>query len=179
MKKKQSAKDLLVESALELLSHGDAENITVTEIAKNCGVSTRTFYNNFRDKWDLFLYIYTRELDSYFEENKDHLTFYPFLMRGGQILWDYLDFFKHFQKYHGQNNFRDSVYQPLMDYLERIIRECFHEEVTQDTRDALSFFVHGMLGYISYSYTLPELEEYESAVPKFAKYAPEQLKKYM
>lgn len=179
MIRKKSAKEYLAESAIDLLSHGDVESISVSDIARNCGVSTRTFYNHFRDKHDLFLYIYTRELERFYQANQDHLTFRPFMFRTGQILWDYKDFFQNFQKYTGQNNFRDSVYQPLMDYYERIVRECFHDTVTKDTKDALSFWVNGMIGYVSRAYGMPVLESYEEACKKFAKYIPEQLKKYL
>lgn len=179
MEKKKSTKDYLASSAIELLSRRDVESISVKEIAENCGVSTRTFYNHFRDKYDLFLYVYTREMERFFQNNKDHLTFRPFVFWTGQLLFDYKDFFNNFQKYIGQNNFRDSVYQPLMDYYEKIIRECFHEEVTEDIRDALSFWINGMIGYVGRAYTDPVMEPYDSACEKFARYIPEQLKQYL
>lgn len=179
MIKKKTAKEYLAESAIELLSHGDVESISVSDIANHCGVSTRTFYNHFRDKHDLFLYIYTRELERFFAANQGHVTFRPFVFRSGQILFDYKDFFQNFQKYTGQNNFRDSVYQPLMDSYERIIREEFHDTVTKDLHDALSFWVNGMIGYVSRAYGEPVLEPYEDACEKFVRYMPEILKKYL
>lgn len=179
MDKKKSAKEYLAESAIELLSHGDVDSVTVSDIANNCGVSTRTFYNYFRDKHDLFLYIYTRELEQYFQANKEGLGFHQFMLWTGAILWEYKDFFDNFQRYTGQNNFRDSVFQPLCDYYERIVRECFHEPVTKDIHDAIDFWVNGMVSYVSRAYGKPVLEPYEPACEKFARYMPEQLKKYL
>lgn len=179
MDKKKSAKEYLAESAIELLSHGDVDSITVSDISNNCGVSTRTFYNYFRDKHDLFLYIYTRELERYFQEHKEGLRFYRFMLWTGAILWEYKDFFINFHKYTGQNNFRDSVFQPLCDYYERIVRECFHDEVTEDIHYAINFWVNGMVSYVDQAYNEPELEPYKPACKRFARYIPEPIKKYL
>lgn len=178
MEKKKSAKEYLMESAIELLSKSRVENISVRDIADNCGVSTRTFYNYFRDKHDLFLSIYTSDLEDFFQKNKEGLTFYPFMWHTGEVLWEYKEFFKNFQAYMGQNNFRDSVFDPLMEYYERIITECFHEEVTPEVHAALMFFVHGMIGYVYWYYSQPELQSLEEGIPFFRENAPEILKKY-
>lgn len=179
MEKKKSAKQLLMESAIELLSKGRVENISVRDIADNCGVSTRTFYNYFKDKHDLFLSIYTSDLEAFFQANKEGLTFYPFMKHTGDVLWEYKEFFKNFQAYIGQNNFRDSVYDPLMTYYERIITECFHDEVTPEVHSALMLFVHGMIGYVYWYYSQPDLQPVDIAMPIFQANAPAVLQKYM
>lgn len=179
MERKKSAKEYLMESAVELLSHSDVQTISVVDIAKNAGVSTRTFYNYFQDKHELFLSIYTSELERFYREHDGRLTFRPFVLKSGQILWDHQDVFRRYQKYSGQNSFRDSAYQPLMHYYSLIITDCFHDKVTKDTHDALSFWVHGMIGYVSWSFTLAELEPYMEACEKFMRYMPDQLKRYL
>ena len=179
MEKKKTAKEYLVESAVELLSKGRVEKITVTDICENCGVSTRTFYNYFKDKIDLFLYIYVDDLESFFNKNKDGLTFHPFLRHTGEVLWEYRDFFQNFQAYTGQNNFRDSVFEPLMTYYERIIAECFGDPITNDIHEALTLFVHGMIGYVSWYYSQPVFQPLDDAVRVFETNMPELLKKYL
>lgn len=179
MQKKKSAKEYLAESAIELLSRGRVENISVRQIADNCGVSTRTFYNYFKDKNDLFLYVYTSDLEEFFQKNKEHLTFEPFMYHTGEVLWEYQDFFKNFQAYTGQNNFRDSVYDPLMEYYEKIITECFHDEVTKDLHESLMFFVHGMIGYVYWYYSQPQLQPVAEGIAVFVRNCPEPLKKYI
>lgn len=179
MDKKKSAKTYLKESAIELLSKGRVDNISVKDIAENCGVSTRTFYNYFKDKNDLFLSIYTEDLEDFYQAHKETLTFRPFLYHTGEVLWEYRDFFQNFQAYTGQNNFRDSVYDPLMSYYERIIRECFHDEVTEELHAALMFFVHGMIGYVSWYYNQPQFQPLDEGIAIFAENMPEKLKKYL
>lgn len=41
------------ESVRELAAQRSLDKITVKEIAQNCGVTSATFYNHFRDKYDL------------------------------------------------------------------------------------------------------------------------------
>ena len=58
MIQKQTAKDLLVASLLELSDTFPIDKISVKDICKNCSLSTQTFYNNFMNKQELILYVY-------------------------------------------------------------------------------------------------------------------------
>ena len=58
MIKRQTTKELIAESLKELFTHKTADKITVKEIAHNCGITPATFYNHFRDKYDLIVWIY-------------------------------------------------------------------------------------------------------------------------
>ena len=55
---RQTTKELIADSLKELFTHKTADKITVKEIAQNCGITTATFYNHFRDKYDLIVWIY-------------------------------------------------------------------------------------------------------------------------
>ena len=48
-----SAKDKLISAIEELLKHKNLDDITVSEIIDRAGVSRKTFYRNYRDKYDL------------------------------------------------------------------------------------------------------------------------------
>ncbi|NPD30401.1 TetR family transcriptional regulator [Eggerthellaceae bacterium zg-1084] len=58
MVRRQTTKDLLVASFLELAHEHPIDKITVTQIARNCGVSQPTFYHHFKDKYDLISWEY-------------------------------------------------------------------------------------------------------------------------
>jgi AcrR family transcriptional regulator len=60
--KRQSAKELLAASFRELAEKKAIDKITVREIAENCGYSPATFYRQFRDKYDLIAWDYTRDM---------------------------------------------------------------------------------------------------------------------
>ena len=48
-----TTKEALVASLVELAGQKPFDKITVEEIARNCGVSKRMFYNHFADKYEL------------------------------------------------------------------------------------------------------------------------------
>ena len=59
---RQMTKELFAASLKELAQFKPVDKITVKELAKNCGLTAPTFYNNFRDKYDLMAWIYNRKV---------------------------------------------------------------------------------------------------------------------
>ncbi len=59
--KRKTTKEILAESFRELAAEKRIDKITITEITSNCGMSQPTFYNNFKDKYDLIVWIYIHE----------------------------------------------------------------------------------------------------------------------
>ncbi len=72
MIERPSAKDILAESLLQLVKKTPINKVTIDMIVSNCGYSKKTFYNNFRDKYDLAYWI--------------------FEARSNQIISEYIDF---------------------------------------------------------------------------------------
>ncbi len=58
MIKRQTARDILAESLLQLGKKASINKITVDMIVDNCGYSRKTFYNNFPDKYELAYWIF-------------------------------------------------------------------------------------------------------------------------
>lgn len=58
--KRKTAQELLADSFRELAQTKSIDRITVREIVENCGYSTATFYRQFKDKYDLIAWDYTR-----------------------------------------------------------------------------------------------------------------------
>ncbi len=56
--RRKSTKEILAESFVELAEKRPINRITITNITDNCGMSQPTFYNHFRDKYDLIVWIY-------------------------------------------------------------------------------------------------------------------------
>ena len=60
--KRKTSKEILAESFREVAESKNIDKITVKDITENCGYSPATFYRQFRDKYDLIAWDYTREL---------------------------------------------------------------------------------------------------------------------
>lgn len=59
----KTAKEILAESFREIAEMKPIDKITVKDITKNCGYSTATFYRQFKDKYDLIAWAYSRDLE--------------------------------------------------------------------------------------------------------------------
>ena len=62
--KRKTSKEILAESFREVAERKNIDKITVKDITENCGYSPATFYRQFRDKYDLIAWDYSRELKS-------------------------------------------------------------------------------------------------------------------
>lgn len=51
------------ESVRELAAQRSLDKITVKEIAQNCGVTSATFYNHFKDKYDLIAWVLNEQME--------------------------------------------------------------------------------------------------------------------
>ena len=58
-----TAKEILAESFRELAVSKKINKITVKDITDNCGYSVATFYRNFKDKYGLIVWAYSRDIE--------------------------------------------------------------------------------------------------------------------
>ncbi|MBR5423251.1 MAG: TetR/AcrR family transcriptional regulator [Clostridia bacterium] len=98
---------------IRLLENHPIEQITVTEICKESGVSKRSFYNYYYDKYDVILKVQAiPEMQD--EDTEVSLgTFENYFRRRYRWLLEHRGFLKNISLYFGQNSsvlaFRDSV----------------------------------------------------------------------
>lgn len=140
---------LLAASLLELLDKQPIQKISAREIAANCGLSTRTFYNYYRDKNELVSQIYCDMSESAWYTNGKLNTLEEYLSA-----WiyhahtDYLNFFINTFAYRGQNNLRETIHKKGVADLIRLIQANGHwDAVTQDAERSLSVYMYGLIGY--------------------------------
>lgn len=68
MREHSNTKVLLANSFVELSKFKRMDKITISDITKNCGFSQPTFYNHFKDKYDLIVWIYVNEAQRYLKQ---------------------------------------------------------------------------------------------------------------
>ena len=94
MIKKRKVKELFGEALLELLKTSKIEKITVKQIADASGLSTKTFYNHFTDKYQLMLWIETNLKSKIHDRaEKSGFSFHEYILgviEGTDQLRDYL-----------------------------------------------------------------------------------------
>lgn len=68
----QTTKRAIAASLKKLLEQKPLNKITVTDIAKDCGISRHTFYYHFRDVYDLMEWTYRTEGERLLEGKRDY-----------------------------------------------------------------------------------------------------------
>lgn len=61
----KSTKHMIAEIMMNMVLEDAIDDISVQKLCANCGISRRTFYNHFRDKYDLIDWIYKTEAVDY------------------------------------------------------------------------------------------------------------------
>jgi len=136
-------KDLIKQSLLELLEHKPIDEITVTEIAKNCGISTRAFYNHFDDKHQAVGSIYLTYMEQYLDCALD--KWYEHM---GEFFDSHPQYMKNTLCYRGQNNIGDVIIDLEWIKLRRHILPEVYKNKTElmRTEIAIEYMLYGNIG---------------------------------
>lgn len=130
MYKKRPTKELLTDSALDLLRSTPVGDITVAQIAEHCGVSQRAFYNHFRDKYDVMSWIYLREMEPHLMESME--DWYLYMSDLFDREWNY---FENAQQYYGQNSLSDTIFD--LDFKKYMLH--VKESILSDPKEKVHF----------------------------------------
>lgn len=145
--KKLHTRDIIAQTVLETLQKKNICEITVSEIVHEVGVSTRTFYNCFSDKFEVCNYIYDILLSSCcWTTNGRRSTlkeFFSNLMVA--IAGDYSSFFRNTMCYTGQNNITEHIIERGVEDLKDQLRYTGHEAlITSANVTLLQFYMRGL-----------------------------------
>lgn len=103
----QTTKSLFADSLRQLAKSKPVDKITIRELASRCGLTSPTFYNHFRDKYDLMAWIYNRKVDEAMKDFDATMNFEQLLCRCMEIVREDEDFYFNVLKNAvGQNSFR-------------------------------------------------------------------------
>ena len=104
---KQTTKALLAESLKELSKVKAVDKITIKELTINCGLTPPTFYNHFRDKYELMAWIYNQKVEASLKNFGVTDSFEDVICKWMEIILEDEDFYMNLLKNAvGQNSFR-------------------------------------------------------------------------
>ena len=123
--KRKTSKEILAESFREVAESKNIDKITVKDITENCGYSPATFYRQFRDKYDLIAWDYTRELKNILSK-----------MDGSKTEWQHTllcvaHFFHDRKRYLANLFLHTSGLESFISYMQEIHFQCLKEIVTK------------------------------------------------
>lgn len=179
MEKKKNSKELLKDSIIELIGNNAVEKVTVSMICKNCGVSQRTFYNYFRDKYDLICWVYTSVLDTVYCEENNHVSMHNVISALVRNIVDNRRFYKNAVKFTGQNSFMKSIFSPLRRSSFHLIQDVRGDTLTEELSDAVDFYILGCIGFMQYHLLLDDPISADRTIQVFEDNIPSVLEKYL
>ena len=144
--KRPLIQDIIADTMLEMLETKPIDAITVSSIIKETEISSRTFYNNFRDKYDVCNYIYDRILDQHcWYANGKRCTLDVFFDNlTSTIITKYPYFFLNTTFYHGQNSLEEHIIdRGIRDLVDQLRYTGYEDLITRQSIAKIDFFMRG------------------------------------
>lgn len=121
--RKRSSKEIFADTLLELSQKKTVDKITVQQIVDESGLSLQTFYNHFKDKADLILWVHKSKFEELLSKlGKDGYTFHDLINENIQFYSEHKDFMWNALNHtHGQDSYwrvsADTGYTVMRQYI--------------------------------------------------------------
>lgn len=147
----QTTKDLLAESLKELAESKAVDKITIKELTQNCGLTSPTFYNHFRDKYELMAWIYNQRVEASMKNFGRGDSFEDVICKWMEIVLEDEKFFLNLLKNAvGQNSFRYATNDYAIGLLEEWIKTHHNmQELSPEIIFCVKFFMRAVSEFIS------------------------------
>lgn len=174
------AKYVLALSLKDLARNKSLDKISVRDIVDNCGAGRQTFYNHFKDKYDLINWIYEsnayRIRNMFIDvENRDKVISMLLLH-----IKENQPFYANAFNYEGQNLFLEFLYKNTYDSYMQLIKKRFGEnQITDSLAYTLEFYSYGAVNMVKRWSEKGMIECPELAAEKIFFNMPPELKKFV
>ena len=151
MIEKRTTKDLLAESLKELCKIKSADKITIKELTQNCGLTAPTFYNHFRDKYELMAWIYNQKVDASLENFGRGDSFEDVICKWMDIVLEDEEFYRNLLKNAvGQNSFRYATNDHAINLIADWIKARHNlREVSPELYFCVKFFMRAVSEFVN------------------------------
>jgi AcrR family transcriptional regulator len=151
----------LAEAMKTCMKNTSVENITVKQIAAECGVSRQSFYRNFIDKYDLINWYFDRLLEQSFKEMGKGETIRVGLIKKFKYIRQERLFFTAGFKGDEQNNLKEHDFFMIYEFYCRIIREKTGQLPDYKTRKLLEMYCWSSI-YMTVQWLVKGMKESEA-----------------
>ena len=137
-------KKVIIDSFKELASKKNVSDITVKEITDKCGLKRQTFYNHFKDKYDLIKWIYLNEVILKIENDDDwtekYKEIFKYFIENKQMVLNIYNC-------EAQNYLIHFILRQSKPIIEKVIDEkSKNTNIKEEDKDFLCLFYSGALG---------------------------------
>ena len=145
-------KKALAQSLKDLLLENDFEKISISDICDGCGMSRKSFYYHFHDKYELVIWIFKTEFLDRLRARTDSGVFET-LSRLARYLYTNKSFYKPVMMVSGQNSFAEHFSEVCRDAFGKRIREQLDSLIITDLNVDIfaDFFVYTVQKWLTTS----------------------------
>jgi AcrR family transcriptional regulator len=180
--KRKTTKELLAESFQELAQTKRIDKITITDITDNCGMSQPTFYNHFKDKYDMIVWIYTNNVREIMSRIDNKTFLWKDCLLGAALYYsDNSEFIKNALKHtSGQDSFVENVRRINTVALKaEVQKHLMTEYIPDETMGIIKFYSYGLVQFML-EWLLGDMNfSPEQVAEIWDKSLPEPLKQYL
>lgn len=179
--RKETTLQLFADALLELSKKKTVDKITVKEIAKQCGLSSQTFYNHFSDKHALILWIHMSFGEELIEKlGKNGYSFRDLMNENLRFYSDHASFFLNvLMNTQGQDSYWIQSSENAIAICEKYIKEHFSEDsLSEKERMHLRMYVYANTEAYAYWAVNNMAIPLEKMADYLIEAMPESLKKY-
>lgn len=147
-------KRALADSLSELMKKKSLEKITVSDIAKSCGLNRQTFYYHFKDKYDLVNWIFSSEIISTLSGAASVGGWSASLLEALSAMKRNRAFYTGALNLADQNVFSDDLFAAVRNMLLRIVDQLAEptpdgDSIAREDRVFIAeFYTHGLVGMV-------------------------------
>jgi probable dihydroxyacetone kinase regulator len=120
-------KRALASSMKDLMENTPFAKISVGEICKKCGISRKTFYYHFKDKYELVNLIFSTELLSYIDI-KQHTGGDSLFLDVCYHFYDNIKFYSNAFSVEGQNSFKDFFSETIESLVTEYLKDSMEDD---------------------------------------------------
>ena len=131
----------VVDALFDLLQTKDYQSVTVHELCRRAGICKRTFYNHFKDKYEVLPWFWSYNLDPCLE-----LPLPSYSCESLALIYGHFAQFQRALRYHGQNSFADFVASYSVGKYRRHISSTIYQKYDPElVENALLYASLGMI----------------------------------
>jgi len=151
MTNRQPTKILLAESLKELATRKPVDKITIKELTRQCNLTPPTFYNHFRDKYELMAWIYNQKVEASIKNFGDGDSFEDVAYKWMEIILEDERFYTNLLKNAvGQNSFRYATNDHAINLLAEWIKSRYAlDELEPTIYFCLRFYIRAVSETVS------------------------------
>ena len=168
------AKEVFAATLEHLLNQHQLSNITVSLLAKESGLSRRTFYNNYIDIYDFIFSVHFMRTQNFRDSFWEDRDFYTATLLSLHTIKKYHKFYKNLVKIQGPDSFINSLISFLMGINPKLIEHPIHKDLEFCLELYWSGYAYKLCRWIEHDMDIPP----EKFVHMLGNSVPEQLKPY-